>query len=57
MKKCMFCKQMNVLDNSVVDFCQRCGDGVWGPKMCKAIISRMEEEKDNGLFDQGNPGF
>lgn len=57
LKKCIYCKQINVPDNNVVDFCKRCGEAVWGPKMYNAIVSGMEDGKGNGLFDQGNPDF
>jgi hypothetical protein len=54
-KRCMFCKG-EVSDKSVVDFCRKCGYGVWGPKMCEAIIKEMEEANQRGDLDQGGSG-
>lgn len=47
-KKCIYCKN-EINDNSVIDFCERCGVGVWGQKMFKTIVKNMEEarEKDD----------
>jgi len=46
-KKCIYCK-IDVDDSSVIDFCNRCGVGVWGEKMFKAIVQNMETARDNG---------
>ena len=47
-KKCIYCKT-EIDDNSVIDFCERCGVGVWGQKMFNTILKNMEEarEKDD----------
>lgn len=52
MKKCIYCK-CEVADNSVIDFCGRCGRGVFGDKMFEAIVANMEEARDRGDLEQG----
>lgn len=51
-KKCMYCK-CEIPSESVVDFCEKCGVGVWGHKMFKAIIQNMEDARDSGNLHQG----
>lgn len=48
MKKCIYCGT-GVEEESVIDFCSRCGIGVWGEKMFNTIVKNMEEarEKDD----------
>ena len=46
-KKCIYCK-CDVAEESVIDFCERCGKGVWGEKMFNAIIQNMEEARESG---------
>lgn len=46
-KKCIYCKK-EVSQDSVMDFCESCGKGVWGEKMYRAIISNFEQAKKNG---------
>jgi len=46
-KKCIYCGA-EIPDESVVDFCERCGKGVWGEKMFNAIIQNMEEARSKG---------
>ena len=46
-KKCLYCAtELN--DNSVIDFCERCGKGVWGEKMFNDIVKNMETARENG---------
>lgn len=47
MKKCIYCGR-DVASDSVIDFCDRCGVGVWGEKMFRAIKKNMEDARDNG---------
>ena len=47
MKKCVYCNA-EIPENSVIDVCDRCGVGVWGEKMFKAIKKNMEDAKQNG---------
>ncbi|MBI2629125.1 hypothetical protein HYW74_03510 [Candidatus Pacearchaeota archaeon] len=56
MKKCIYCKT-DISSESVIDFCERCGVGVWGVKMFKTIKDNMEEAKDKGNLDQGLIGI
>ncbi|MBM3228364.1 hypothetical protein FJZ20_00525 [Candidatus Pacearchaeota archaeon] len=46
-KKCIYCKA-EIPDESVIDFCSRCGKGVWGEKMFNTIIKNMEEARSKG---------
>ena len=46
MKKCIYCKT-EISDESVIDFCSRCGKGVWGEKMFNAILQNMENARSN----------
>ena len=46
-KKCLYCgKELD--PNSVIDFCARCGEGVWGKKMFNTILKNMEEAREKG---------
>jgi len=53
MKKCIYCKT-SIEEESVVDVCERCGIGVWGDKMFKAIKESMEKARDSGDLNQGS---
>lgn len=53
MKKCIYCKS-DIPSESVIDFCERCGVGVWGKKMFNTILQNMENARDRG--DLGNSG-
>ena len=46
-KKCIYCG-VAVPFESVIDFCEKCGKGVWGEKMFNAIVKNMEKAKANG---------
>jgi hypothetical protein len=46
-KKCIYCS-CEIPETSIVDFCERCGVGVWGHKMFRAIIENMETAKEKG---------
>jgi uncharacterized UBP type Zn finger protein len=47
MKKCIYCRE-EIPEESVIDFCKRCGVGVWGEKMFNAILENMESARDSG---------
>ena len=51
MKKCMYCKA-DIEDQSVIDFCDRCGKGVFGEKMFEAIVQNMQEAHKRGDLTQ-----
>ena len=53
MKKCLYCKSP-VVDDSVIDFCERCGKRVFGDKMFSAILNNMQEAKQRGDLEQGS---
>ena len=46
-KKCIYCKT-NIPQESVIDFCERCGVGVWGEKMFRTIRDNMQNAYDKG---------
>lgn len=52
-KKCIYCKTQ-ISDESVIDFCNRCGVGVWGEKMFQAIVDNMNKARDTGDLHQGS---
>lgn len=51
-KKCVYCNS-SILDDRAVDVCDKCGVGVWGQKMFKAIIDNMNNAKEKGDLMQG----
>jgi len=52
-KRCIYCKT-DLSEDLVMDFCQRCGEGVWGPKMFQAIKQGMENARETGNLNQGS---
>ena len=52
-KKCIYCKT-EITQESVIDFCERCGVGVWGSKMFSHIKKSMEAARDSGNLNQGS---
>jgi len=46
-KKCIYCKA-EIPEESVIDFCPKCGIGVWGEKMFNAIVKNMEDARSRG---------
>jgi hypothetical protein len=46
-KKCIYCRE-EISDESVIDFCERCGKGVWGEKMFHTILKNMEDAREKG---------
>lgn len=46
-KKCIYCSR-EISEDSVIDFCEKCGIGVWGEKMFKTIVNNMENARNNG---------
>jgi len=52
-KKCVYCN-VGIADDLVLDVCERCGVGVWGEKMFKAIKDSMNSAKGKGDLFQGS---
>ena len=52
-KKCVYCGTP-VSDESVIDFCERCGISTFGSKMFAAIIDNMKQAQSRGDLDQGS---
>ena len=46
-KKCLYCST-EIHDNSVIDFCQKCGLGVFGEKLLNTIVENMENAREKG---------
>lgn len=51
-KKCGFCKAE--IDERAIEVCDRCGEGIWGPKMFAAIKKNMETAENRGDLNQGS---
>jgi len=47
MKRCIYCGA-KIDENSVIDFCEKCGINVFGKKMFDTILQRMNEARDGG---------
>ena len=56
MKKCIYCG-CGLSDESVIDFCEKCGHGVFGEKMFNAIVQNMNNARDKGDLHQGSVGL
>ncbi len=46
-KKCIYCGS-EIPNESVIDFCEKCGKNVWGEKMFNTIVENMNNAKENG---------
>ena len=46
-KKCIYC-EVEISNESVIDFCEKCGKGVWGEKMFNTIVENMNNARNNG---------
>ena len=51
-KNCVYCSS-EILDERVIDICDRCGFGVWGPKMFPAILQGTNVERAKGNLELG----
>ena len=51
-KKCIYCG-VELSQESVIDFCERCGVRSFGAKMFKAIVQNMEQANFRGDLEQG----
>ena len=47
MKKCIYCGK-EISKECIIDFCDICGEAVWGKKMLCAIKQNMENARNNG---------
>jgi len=52
MKKCIYCS-CELSEESVIDFCERCGTGAFGEKMFKTIVANMQQAEKRGDLMQG----
>jgi hypothetical protein len=52
-KRCVYCKTQ-IPDTCALDVCNRCGVGVWGEKMFKAIQESMCDAREKGDLFQGS---
>jgi len=46
-KKCIYCGS-EISEESVIDFCEKCGMQVWGEKKFNTIRQNMEEAREKG---------
>ena len=47
MKKCIYCSS-EIVDQRVMEVCDKCGVGVWGQKMFKTILNNMDDARQKG---------
>lgn len=52
-KHCLHCKK-DIVEDSVIDICKKCGYNVWGEKMFNTIEDNMRKAKDVGDLYQGS---
>jgi len=52
MKRCLYCG-CEISDESVIDFCEKCGKAAFGDKMLKAIKDNMTNAREKGDLNQG----
>ena len=52
-KKCGFCKAP-IGEEISFEVCERCGHGIWGERMFKAIRDNMDKAKAKGDLFQGS---
>ena len=45
-KKCIYCKS-EISEDSVIDFCERCGVQAFGRKLFDTIVRNMETAREN----------
>ncbi|MEK6875381.1 MAG: hypothetical protein AABX30_01735 [Nanoarchaeota archaeon] len=56
-KKCIYCK-IEIPEEHVIDFCEKCGIGVFGEKLFQTIVSNMEDARERGdLLHTPSDGF
>jgi len=55
-KKCIYCGT-GISDDCVIDFCDKCGVGVWGHKMFSAIKKQMEDARTKDDLCSTNMNF
>ena len=46
-KKCLYCG-VELADDSVIDFCEKCGVNTFGRKMFDTIVANMNKARDSG---------
>ena len=51
-RKCIYCG-IELTQESLIDFCEKCGIGSFGAKMFNAIIQNMEQANFRGDLEQG----
>jgi len=52
-KKCIYCG-IEIDDDYVIDFCEKCGKNVFGVKMFETIIQNMEDAREKGDLCHSN---